>query len=35
MEDRDESIRHPVRRALHRFTFLKTALHTKFLTRPS
>jgi hypothetical protein len=34
VEDRDESIRHPVRRALHRITFLKTALHTEFLTRP-
>jgi hypothetical protein len=34
VEDRDESIRHPVRRTFHRITFLRTASHTEFRTRP-
>ena len=34
MEDRDDSILHPVGRALLKLTFLKTALNSEFLTLP-
>lgn len=34
VEDRDESIRHPVRRALHQRPTVIRASHTEFLTGP-
>ena len=34
VEERDESVRHPVRRSVHELTSVKPASHTEFLTRP-